>query len=447
MVFSFCKFLAEKNHFFKTLVLFLLLSFPFFSAAQLTKDLKQQTIVTVIKKLKKTYVFPKLADSVEQMVNHYYAKGKYDSISTESDFAFQLTRDLQNITHDQHLKISFINPAPIDVPKQNDSGKSGKTTWIDDLLKDNNFGVKEKKILEGNIGYLNMPVFGPLDKCADTLIAAMKYVENTDALIIDLRSCRGSLDENTIPFLHSYFFKESVHLSDFYIRETDNTKQFWTSAWLPGKRYIDKPVYILTSGRTFSGGEAFAYDLQQHKRAIVIGEITRGGANPTNLEKVNTSFNIAIPYARSVNTVTKTNWEQVGVLPDSLIKANRALYLASLSALIELKQTKNKATTDAEIQRIITMLKSNKPVLRKVTFTLGNFPNAATVVVSGSFNFYSHRSLILKKDVNGVWTGSDQIEPGEINYSFIVDGKSHPDPKVSKTVQINGVTNSVTIVN
>ncbi|MGI8691709.1 MAG: S41 family peptidase [Geodermatophilaceae bacterium] len=39
-------------------------------------------------------------------------------------------------------------------------------------------------------------------------------------------------------------------------------------------------MYVLTSGATFSGGEALAYDLQQLGRATVVGERTRGGAHP-----------------------------------------------------------------------------------------------------------------------------------------------------------------------
>jgi len=36
-----------------------------------------------------------------------------------------------------------------------------------------------------------------------------------------------------------------------------------------------KPVYVLTSARTFSGAEEFAYDLQQLQRATVVGDHRR----------------------------------------------------------------------------------------------------------------------------------------------------------------------------
>ncbi len=430
-----------------SLIKFIIVTFLFFpisANAQLTNEVKQQTIDSLIKILHKKYVFPEMADSAEKVINNNYSKGKYENITTGNEFAFQLTRDLQIITRDQHLKISFVERAA--ETKSNTSKINPQpNNWINDLLRENNFGIKEKKILRGNIGYLNIPVFGPLEKCADTIIAAIKYVSNTDALIIDLRNCRGSLDENTLPFLHSYFFSESRHISDFYIRETNNIKQFWTLAWLPGKRYVDKPVYILTSGRTFSGGEAFAYDLQQHKRALVIGEITRGGANPTDLERLNDYFNIAVPYARSINTVTKTNWEHTGVIPDSLTRANLALYKANLMALQQLKSS-NKTDVTTNIGQVITALKKDKPVFKTLAFSLEGYPNAEEVVVAGSFNFFSRKSLILKKDEKGIWRGSAEVEPGEISYSFFVDGKSIPDPKVQKTLQVNGGVNSIVFV-
>jgi hypothetical protein len=34
-------------------------------------------------------------------------------------------------------------------------------------------------------------------------------------------------------------------------------------AWLPGPRYTDRPLYVLTSADTFSGGEEITYNLQR----------------------------------------------------------------------------------------------------------------------------------------------------------------------------------------
>lgn len=42
----------------------------------------------------------------------------------------------------------------------------------------------------------------------------------------------------------------------------------------------DSWPFVLTSKRTFSGAEEFTYDLQNEKRATIVGETTGGGAHP-----------------------------------------------------------------------------------------------------------------------------------------------------------------------
>jgi len=81
----------------------------------------------------------------------------------------------------------------------------------------------------------------------------------------------------------------------------------------------------LTSGRTFSGAEDFTYNLQAIKRVTVIGETTGGGAHPTMVQPVDEHFSVAVPFARSINLTTKTNWEGTGVTPDVQVKSADAL--------------------------------------------------------------------------------------------------------------------------
>lgn len=74
---------------------------------------------------------------------------------------------------------------------------------------------------------------------------------------------------------------------------------------MPGTRYVDKPVYVLTSKRTFSGGEDLAYTLQAIGRAQVIGEATGGGAHPTRMFPVSAAVHAGIPFARSISPDTE----------------------------------------------------------------------------------------------------------------------------------------------
>ncbi|MFD0526358.1 S41 family peptidase [Kitasatospora arboriphila] len=85
---------------------------------------------------------------------------------------------------------------------------------------------------------------------------------------------------------------------------------------------------MLTSAVTFSGGEELAYNLKVLERATLIGETTRGGAHPTSRIPVSPHVAVTVPTARSINPVTGTNWEGVGVLPDLALPADRALEAA-----------------------------------------------------------------------------------------------------------------------
>ncbi|HET6980827.1 MAG TPA: S41 family peptidase, partial [Myxococcaceae bacterium] len=87
---------------------------------------------------------------------------------------------------------------------------------------------------------------------------------------------------------------------------------------------------------TFSGGEELAYDLQSLRRATLIGETTGGGANLTGGHTLDDWFVIAVPWARAVNPVTKSNWEGVGVRPDVATKATAALDEALRRAALDL---------------------------------------------------------------------------------------------------------------
>ena len=93
------------------------------------------------------------------------------------------------------------------------------------------------------------------------------------------------------------------------------------------------PVYVLTSERTFSGGEEFCYNLQALGRAELIGETTGGGAHPTRGFPISPAVHIAIPFARSINPVTGANWQGTGVVPDIAVPEAEAYDVAYARAL------------------------------------------------------------------------------------------------------------------
>ncbi|MFT3843466.1 MAG: S41 family peptidase [Lacibacter sp.] len=412
------------------------------AAAQLTRQQKADAIDSVVKLLNERYIFPGTAKQMELFLRKQQSKKVYDTFSDGNLFAAQLTADLRSICKDKHVSIGYSAEA---VPVQrgnfmqiSDEERAGYAEW----LRIGNYGVRKLDVLKGNIGYIDFQFLCGTEFAGDFYAAMMNYIQHTDALIIDLRQCRGAMSDNVISFLCSYFFSDKTHLNDLYWREQDFTQQTWTQVVVPGKKYLNKPVYVLTSGSTFSGAEEMAYDLKNLKRATIIGEVTGGGANPGGNIGVTEHFNMFLPVGRAINPVTKTNWEGVGVQPDSLTFSKLALHKAHLTVLhTVLAVTKNQQRRD-ELQKFIAQVEKDAPVFVKISFRLKGFSTAKEVSVAGSFNDWSPNSAKMHKQ-GDEWVVETFAAAGRHMYKYVVDGNWIVDPANTEQAEENGYTNSV----
>ncbi|MBC7974864.1 MAG: S41 family peptidase [Myxococcales bacterium] len=296
--------------------------------------MRTQVIEGSIAALRRLYVFPDVAAKLETLLRDRARAGAYNRITSAKALADQLTNDLQSVSHDKHMRMRHsAKPVPDDPPLNAPPSDANKAD-MRRMARQLNAGFVKVERLDGNIGYLRLDYFLHGDDVGPRAAAAMTLLATTDALILDLRQNHGG-DPATVALIVSYLYDAyaEVHINDIYDRPTDSTRQFWTLSALPGPRYADKPVYVLTSGQTFSGGEECAYDLQTLKRATLIGEVTGGGANAGGPVKVGTHFSLFVPTGRAVNPVTKTNWEGVGVKPDIATTAAQAFDTAYLQAL------------------------------------------------------------------------------------------------------------------
>jgi C-terminal processing protease CtpA/Prc len=132
-------------------------------------------------------------------------------------------------------------------------------------------------------------------------------------------------------------------LNDLHWREGNRVEEFWTKPNGISPRYEGKDIYVLTSGRTFSGAEEFSYNLKNLKRATIVGETTGGGANPGDGFRINAHFGMFVPTGYARSPITKTNWEGTGVKPDVDVPKEQALKTAHLMAL---KKAQAKATDE-----------------------------------------------------------------------------------------------------
>jgi C-terminal processing protease CtpA/Prc len=277
--------------------------------SKLSMEEMSVTIDSINNKLQQNYIFEKVADRMAQSLKTNLKKGKYISLVNPSEFARQLTEDLQSVSNDKHLRVIYDPPVIAAENAVTDEDRvKREDQWIMEI-KRNNFGFQEIKILEGNIGYLDLREFTDPKYAGETAVAAMNFLSNADALIIDLRN-NGGGSPSMIQLITSYFFPpEPVHLNNFYHRPTNENTQAWTLPYVPGLRRPDVDLYLLTSSHTFSAAEGFCYNLKNLKRATLIGEITAGGAHLTGSVIVTDKFFVRIPKGRAINPSTNTNWD------------------------------------------------------------------------------------------------------------------------------------------
>jgi hypothetical protein len=278
--------------------------------------------------LNERYLDPEVAGALSQVLDSALAEGRYPS--DEPSLAEAVTVDLQSVNGDKHLRLVYHEePLPEAEPGDDSEEFAAMARWADGVCR----GVARVERLADNIGYLDIdPVLFPVSICGDAVSAAMNILAGTDALIIDVRQCLGG-EPAMVAWLCSYLYeRDPVQLTS--LQERGVLTQSWTHSYVPGRRFgATKPVFVLTSAKTFSGGEQLSYDLQQLGRATIVGEVTRGGAHAREGFRVHPHLEATISVARGVNPISGGNWEGTGVTPDVAVSAEHALDRAHQLAL------------------------------------------------------------------------------------------------------------------
>jgi C-terminal processing protease CtpA/Prc len=255
---------------------------------------------------------------------------------------------MHSVCRDLHLAVRPLPPRDAEAAEAPSEEEQRRRRL--EAARYDNFGFQKIEKLPGNIGYLDLRGFYDASVGGETAVAAMNFLANSDALIIDLRQ-NGGGSPSMIQLISSYLFEEPVHLNSFYIRKEDRMKQFWTQAQVQGKRMADTPIYVLTSNRTFSAAEEFTYNLKNMERATIIGETTGGGAHPVEFHSFpELHVGLSVPFGRAVNPVTKTNWEGTGIEPHIAVPADEALEVARIEAMKKLMEKETNEERKRQLQ-------------------------------------------------------------------------------------------------
>lgn len=330
-----------------------------------------ELINSISDSLNKHYIFPDKAENISTYLRAQLKSNAYANLLKDPQkLQQQIAKDIRSVYSDPHLRVQFdlgFNPQVAYHPTAEELQQVNKY-W-----KDNNYSFKKLEVLPGNIGYLSFNLFVDDIKAAKpTIKAALSFLANTDAVILDLRENMGG-DPNMVSQIESYFFTQKTEMNGLINRTNNDTILMYADPFKSDSLSLSMPVYILTSQHTFSGAEDFCYGMQVAKRAFIVGETTGGGAHPQMPFSVNQGFVMYIPFARSINPITHTDWEGTGVIPDVKISANKALIKAQEQIFRESLTRANDPKTKNKYLYLINSLLENEVKEKLPLSTLLNY--------------------------------------------------------------------------
>ncbi|HYH08212.1 MAG TPA: S41 family peptidase [Thermoanaerobaculia bacterium] len=291
--------------------------------------------------VRERYVYEDVARRCTAQLQERNARGEFAALE-DAPFAAAVTAALRADCDDKHFELVVSQPsapAPAD-----------PSSWLEPLRR-RNYDFAEVRHMPGNVGYVEIRSFPPPDVAATVAAGAMNMLAGTDAIIIDLRRNGGGTGDMVL-FLATYFFERQTALGNTIRRAQGTSTQDRTLPYVPGPRLTKQELFILTGKETFSAAEAFAFLLQQVKRATIVGAVTKGGANAGRFTDVPPNFRVFISNAHATSAATGKTWDKVGITPDIAVPEAEALTAAHREALRRLRAK----TTDAAWQRELDAL-------------------------------------------------------------------------------------------
>jgi C-terminal processing protease CtpA/Prc len=303
------------------------------------------------------YVHPTEGREIHDGLLRFLREGRFDGEMTDSEFAAKQTEYLYFFSRDKHMRVIFDPRRARELDKREKLSEKAKKEIekgrTEQAAKEN-FGFKKVEILEGNIGYMDFHIFDKSEPALETGAAAMRFLSQTDAVILDLRANRGG-QANMVRLIASCFIEGRVLLNTIIDRDGKIREEIWTLPEGSGPAMHDRDLYVLTGIRTASAAESFIYIMKNLKRAVIVGERTAGAANPGGFHHAGGGFLVFIPSGQPVSPVTGTNWEGVGVEPDVLVPEGQALRKAHSLALEKLKKTIKSSENRYDLKKFVKM--------------------------------------------------------------------------------------------
>lgn len=375
------------------------------SAPRLDAAAKMRLIEEIATALETMYVDADAGRRLATEIRRRSLDRAYEGVQTASQFAARMTRELQELGKDQHLAVVEESQQGATVQRverragdgaegargprivRHHGGTAGPEA---ERWKRSNYGVARAERLEGNVGYLRVTGFPPGEGSKNALAGGMDFLAGTDSLIVDVRDCPGGVPD-TVNLLASYFFgPEPIELLSRYNRHTDETEKDFTLRELPGARREDTDLQILTSENTGSACESFAYILQQHGRARVVGARTTGAGHLAVRVPIGSGLVMAVSVGRPIHPRTGRSWERTGVEPDIAMASGAALRAAHEQALSKLLERAGDPTQKRRLSWALERVRAEgkSPVSAKsLQDYAGSYGERAVVLETGNLSY------------------------------------------------------------
>jgi hypothetical protein len=315
----------------RILVVLLVMPVAAYSQPQLTSADRHRLVQAVAAAVKQHYFDKEVAETAANALLAHERAGGDNVVNDGRTFASLLARHLIEASGDVHFTMEYTPNAFPDFSKPPAPEFQARYRAA---MEQANCTFERVEIRPHNVGYMKLNSFPDTEACRSKAEFAMSALNHADALIFDLRDNRGGYP-NMVVFLASYLF---VHAEYMFNPKDPITEQMWTRSPIAGSLLVDKPVYVLTSSRTYSGAEQFSYDLKMLKRAVLVGETTGGASHSGVLHNLDDHFAVGIPEHRPVNPFSDRDWAVTGVEPDVKVNAADALAAAEKLAMERLRK-------------------------------------------------------------------------------------------------------------
>jgi hypothetical protein len=281
----------------------------------LSKKNLDQAIDKIIALLKEEYIFPEKALRVEAELRHKLTHKKFDEVNGWYSFIQNINLIIRNVSDDMYLDIVESHPTIT----------LGKTKATNVFSTKSRYGIDDVKILSGNVGYMKLNQFYQNVEAEKEVFNTLEKLSTTDALIIDLRGAEGD-SISLVHYFISFFVEEKAILSEVLYDKQNKRKTLRSLENSSSDKFKHNfPLYILTSSFLSNSGEFFSYTLKHLKKAIIVGEETMGVAYVLRKHKINNNISLHMPIAIHLNPNTKTNWAEIGVIPDVYTNSSLSL--------------------------------------------------------------------------------------------------------------------------